>query len=106
MNDEHPTLGEIGRAVTRLETDLVGVRDAIRALEDKVPSKELVAATERAWTSHMAAIEARFNDKIVTLEEKFEDLDAWKTWALRIVMGAVLAALLALVLTTGGSAGS
>jgi C4-type Zn-finger protein len=39
-------------------------------------------------------------DAAAGLEERVKRLEEWQTWALRIVVGAVLAGILALVVTT------
>lgn len=96
------TLGEISRAVTRLEAEVGNVRGDIKALEDKVPSKELVEATERAWNQTVNAMEERWQDRYNMLDSKVTDLEQWKTWLFRIVLGAVAVAVLSLVVISGG----
>lgn len=104
MGDELlPTLGEVARSMSRLENEIGNVRKDIRSLEEKVPTRELIAATERAWSSNLHALEERMLDKTAALEEKIEDLENWKTWTLRIVMGAVIMALMGLILTAGSA---
>ena len=104
MSDEQPTLGEIGRSVDRLEKEIGGVRGDIRQLEEKVPTKELVAAMERAFQASLASTELRWDAEISLVKTKVDDLEAWKTWTLRLILGAVLLAVLGLVVVTGNSA--
>lgn len=102
--EAQPTLGEIGRSVDRLEKEIGGVRGDIRQLEEKVPTKELVAAMERAFHASLAATELRWDAEISLVKTKVDDLESWKTWTLRLIMGAVLLAILGLVVVTGNSA--
>lgn len=99
--DEQPTLGEIGRSVDRLEKEIGGVRGDIRQLEEKVPTKELVMAMERAFQNSLSSTEEKWSMEINLVKSKVEDLESWKTWTLRLVVGAVLMGILGLVIISG-----
>ena len=101
-DDLLPTLGEVARSMGRLEKEISNVRQDIRSLEEKVPTKELIVTTERAWEANLRALEDRFVERTAVLEDKISDLEDWKTWTLRIVMGAVIMALMGLILTSSG----
>jgi hypothetical protein len=101
VNEEHPTLGEIGRSVDRLEKEIGGVRGDIRQLEEKVPTKELVQAMERAFQASLTSTELRWSAEIDGVKAQLNDLESWKTWTLRLVMGLVIAAVIGLVLVSG-----
>lgn len=79
-NGEEPTLGEIGRALTRVEAGMESMRGDLTHLTDKFVSKE-------------SFVEWKAN-----LDAQIKELQDWKTWALRIVIGAVMLAMLGLVL--------
>lgn len=104
MSDEQPTLGEIGRSVDRLEKEIGGVRGDIKQLEDKVPTKELVQAMERAFQSSLVSTELRWGAEINTVKNRVDDLESWKTWTLRLILGMVIVAVLGLVVISGNSA--
>lgn len=104
MSEEQPTLGEIGRSVDRLEKEIGGVRGDIRQLEEKVPTKELVQAMERAFQASLASTELRWGAEINTVKAKIDELESWKTWTLRLVLGVVIVAVLGLVVVSGNSA--
>lgn len=96
-----PTLGEIGRSVDRLEKEIGGVRGDIKQLEEKVPTKELVQAMERAFQASLEKTEEKYDTKIDAIALQVNDLEAWKTWTLRLVLGLVIAAVMGLVIVTG-----
>ena len=104
MTEEQPTLGEIGRSVDRLEKEIGGVRGDIRQLEEKVPTKELVQAMERAFQSSLVSTELRWGAEINTVRSRVDDLESWKTWTLRLILGVVIVAVLGLVVIGGNSA--
>lgn len=104
MTEEQPTLGEIGRSVDRLEKEIGGVRGDIRQLEEKVPTKELVQAMERAFQASLNSTELRWGAEINTVKAQISELESWKTWTLRLVLGVVIVAVLGLVVITGNSA--
>lgn len=104
MSEEQPTLGEIGRSVDRLEKEIGGVRGDIRQLEEKVPTKELVQAMERAFQASLHSSELRWGAEINAVKTKIEELESWKTWTLRLVLGVVIVAVLGLVVISGNSA--
>lgn len=104
MSETQPTVGEIGRSVDRLEKEIGGVRSDIKELADKVPTKEFIGAIERAFQANLDATEEKFDAKIAAVESKVADLEDWKKWTLRLVLALVIAAVMGLVLVSGGSA--
>ena len=80
-----PTRGEIGRAILRIESDLAGLRAEMSHLTDKFVTKEV------------------FVEYKTVTEGSIKELQDWKTWALRIVIGAVMLAMLGLVLANAGA---
>lgn len=78
MTDE-PTLGEVGRAVSRVEAEL-------GHLPERYVSREAFLEWKR------------------TTDAQIKELQDWKTWALRIVIGAVMLAMLGLVLANAAGA--
>ena len=104
MSETEPTVGEIGRSVDRLEKEIGGVRSDIKSLAEKVPTKEFIDALERSFQTNLLATEGKFNAKLEAVETKVNDLEAWKTWTLRLVLGLVVAAVMGLILVTGNSA--
>lgn len=101
MTDDQPSLGEIGRSVDRLEKEIGGVRGDIKQLEEKVPTREFIEAMERAFLASLSATETKWSTKIEHIEDKIADLESWKTWTLRLVVGAILMAILGLVVISG-----
>lgn len=64
--------------LTRLQTDVTDMRSDLRSL----PTAQ----------------------ELATLRARVDALEAWQTWALRIIVAAVITAVLALVVTAGGNA--
>lgn len=116
MDDATPGLGEMSRILARLERELSAVRSDIKSLPDRSMVDDLraftnttVAASEVKLVGRMDAtkheIHAEFSQlkaEISSLRQTVNELDSWRTMILRLIVGAVIAALLGLVIVNGG----
>lgn len=85
------TLGEVARKVD----DLAGKLEAIATNVADRPSWQDVRRIERGWEERLtAAVKQR---EIVTRsqEHRINTLEAWQTWAGRLVMGGIVSAIIA-----------
>lgn len=85
------TLGEVARKVD----DLAGKLEAIATNVADRPSWQDVRRIERSWEERLtAAVKQR---EIVTRsqEHRINTLEAWQTWAGRLVMGGIVSAIIA-----------
>lgn len=89
------TLGELARRMDLLHGDVKELRGAIVEHDD-------LRAAAGAWHTALQAHENLADRRMTAVETRMDRLDAWHAWALRIVLGAVLVALLALVLSDPG----
>lgn len=78
MSEDVVTLGELGRRIDGMGKSLDKLADAVHQM-DKKQSADFI--------------------RLGHLEARVASLEDWKTWAMRIVIGAVIAGVLALVLT-------
>lgn len=85
-NNEPVTLGEVAR---KLDTVVAAVDNVARRVEDR-PSWEDIKRIEDSWRTFVALEQQRVTD-----------LENWVTWAGRIVLGAILLAVLGVVLVGG-----
>lgn len=84
------TLGEVARKVD----DLAGKMDALATNVADRPSWQDVRRIERGWEDRLiAAVKQR---EIVTRSQdhRITDLQAWQTWAGRLVGGGVISAII------------
>lgn len=96
MSEEYST-AELGRAYSRLSADLAEERrDRQRADEESQTSLLRLLAEERRTTETMLTRAETDLDRRLTV------LEGWQTWAIRIVVGLVLAAVVGTVLVTAG----
>ena len=82
-NSEPITLGEVARKVD-------SVASSVDTLSDRL--------SERPSWQDIKRVEDSWRDKVAGAEQRVTDLEAWQTWAGRLVLGAILTAVLALVL--------
>lgn len=79
------TLGELGRRMDLMHADVQAMRSSI------VEHTDLDTAT-RGWERALAAHEATSALRDGNLDHRLTTVEAWQTWALRLVVGAVLMA--------------
>ena len=86
------------------------IEQALASLDLKVESKltgrESLAALEAAWVLRVSAVEIQLRGEIRALESKVGDLESWQTWAIRIVLAAVILAVLGFVFSGQGGPAS
>ena len=82
--DGNYTQGEIGRMLSRIES-----------------SVERDAAKIDALTVQVATLVQKTEGSVEQLSRRVSDLEAWQTWAARLVLAAVITAVLAVVLVVG-----
>lgn len=85
------TLGEVARRVEALHSDVKEMRDRIVTHDDL----RLVAT---AWEQLLTAHESNETLRITALDARVTVLEAFQTWAVRIVVGAVLVSAVGLLL--------
>jgi len=99
MPDE-PTLGEVVRTLARIERDLGTRLDGITARLDRVITVELYEAHQKATEQRFGAVEA----EVAELKEQRQRDDERRAADRRMVVGAVIAAVLSLIVTIVGAA--
>lgn len=75
-----------------MREELSGIRSEISKLREALPDNYLPRREFAVERAHV--------------HERLEDLEAWQTWAMRLVMGAIIGAVLATALTVSTSAGA
>jgi len=89
------TLGELSRNIDSLRGD---IHELTGKVETQTISKDTLSMIVSQWATSLAASEAQQASSTRQLERRIEDLEGWRTWALRIVIGVVIVALLALLI--------
>lgn len=82
VESEAVTTGELGRRLEKFETTITGTLGTVLEKLDNRPD----------WAD-VRRIESR-------LEERIKRLEDWQTWAARLILGAVILAVLGAVLVT------
>ena len=79
MAEDDVTLGEVGRRLTNVEAAL---------------------QTQTTLLGKLVASAAADDVRFIHIDDRISRLERWQTWALRLVVAAVAAAVLALVVPT------
>lgn len=79
------TLGELTRHIDLLRDDVKDMRAGL------VDQRDLTTAT-RGWERALEAHERAADMRMTHTESRVGAVEAWQTWALRLVVGAVLMA--------------
>lgn len=90
MSDSDVTLGELARRMDSMHSD-------VRELRSAVVSHDDLKSAVGSWQLLLQAQEARQAVVITQIENRLVALESWNTWAMRIVLGAVLVAIIGLV---------
>jgi hypothetical protein len=85
------TLGEVHRSLELMRQDISGLRDSVVKRDD-------LTSAASAWTMLLQSHEQIAEQRHKELNNRITALESWQTWAMRIVLGAVMAGVLALVL--------
>lgn len=85
------TLGELARRMDSIHTDVKELRASIVDHND-------LSTVAASWQSALQAHEARANLIFTQHEAALKELQAWQTWAMRLILGAVLLAIIGGVL--------
>lgn len=93
MTDQ-PSPGEISRRLDDLRGDVHRVSDRL----DRLPDRDDLTALATAWQGALAASEALADTRHTHLEQRVTDLEQFQSWAVRIVLGLVIVAVVGLVL--------
>ena len=93
-----PTPGELGRRLDDLRGDLRHIADRL----DQLPSSQDLTAVSHAWTTALTAAESRLDSRVGELGRRVDGLEAWQTWALRLVVGIIVTGALAAGIAYGG----
>ena len=89
--DNDVTLGELARRMDLLHADVKELRTSIVEHDD-------LSAVANSWQLLLQSHESRAELVRIGLETRITHLEAWNTWAVRIVLGLVLSAVVAVVL--------
>lgn len=94
MPDEHPvTLGEVSRHLDSISNDLRSMRTKM----DDLTSWPDVKRVEDG-------LKARHDADVLALSRRLAVVEGWQTWAGRIIIGAVILAVLGVVIATKSGA--
>jgi len=88
------TLGELARRLDSMHTDVKEMRSSIVDHND-------LTSVANSWTMLLAAHESKVDLQMQQVQTRIEQLEAWSTWAVRIVLGLVMSAVVGLVLLPG-----
>ena len=77
---DQPSVGEIARRLDRMATRL-----------EQLPDAADLQAVANAWLAQLQATDARVEE----LQRRVSHLEDWQTWALRIIVGALITAAIA-----------
>lgn len=91
MPDNDVTLGELARRMDLLHSDVKELRASIVEHDD-------LSAVANSWQLLLQSHESRAELVRVSIEQRLASLEAWNTWAMRIVLGLVLAAVVGVAL--------
>lgn len=101
MAPDDVSLGEVARRLNALHQD-------VRELRNSIVERDDLSATATAWEASLRAHEQKMDLRFTQsdlehrqLRRDIDTLQAWQTWAARIVLGAVLLAVLGVSLTLG-----
>jgi len=73
MGEQDITLGEVGRRLDVMTATLGGVQETLGGL---------------------VALDAGDRERLKALERRVDGLEGWKTWAVRVVLGLVISAVI------------
>lgn len=93
MTGSDVTLGELARRLDVLHSDLKDLRSAVVERDD-------LANASNGWLASLTGHEKSCALQLGAMDARVASLEAWQTWGLRILAGAVLSAVIALVLVT------
>jgi hypothetical protein len=88
---EGVTLGELARRMDMLHTDLKELRSAVAERDD-------LATVTAGWQAALSGHEKQADLKWDAYDARVTALESWQTWAMRLVIGAVLSGVVALLL--------
>ena len=88
------TLGELARRLDSMHTDVKEMRSSIVDHND-------LTSVANSWTMLLAAHESKVDLQMQQVQAKVNALEAWNTWAMRIVLGLVLTSVVGLVMLPG-----
>lgn len=97
MSDDPVTLGELRRTVDQVRLELSHARTEVGALAG-MPGQ--LTSMSALWTEQLRAHKEQSAAALAHLSDEVETLKGWQTWALRIVVAAVVLAVVGLVLAS------
>lgn len=110
MPDSEPmTPGEVARTLTTIRETVTGIdakldkrptwADLDRVLKSHTEAHNTdVRALSETHAADVRALERRIDTAAEDLDERVIELQQWQTWAVRLVLGAVILAVLGLVI--------
>lgn len=93
-----PTPSELGRRLDEVRGDLRHISDRF----DRLPDQQDLANVASAWMTSLTALEQHTATRVDHLNRRVDALDAWQTWAVRILLGALLVAGVTALIAYGG----
>lgn len=114
---DQPTLGELKRAFDQLRDDVrddfAAIREEVKSLRNEVATRETLDAVERglekAWQLRLSALESQVKSWLDAVKEtsvqnqkRTDRIEKWAGIIVLLIVGPVVAALVGLVLVTGG----
>lgn len=70
----------------------------VRDLRDVVVKRDDLTAAASSWQMLLQSHEQFSAQRYAEVKARVDQLEAWQTWAMRLVIGAVLSAVVALVI--------
>lgn len=90
------TMGELARRMEVLHKDLREMRTSLISRDD-------LSNTHTQFMAMVAAHESNDLLRFAGMQKDIDSLQSWQTWAMRVVLGAVLLGLLGLLASQGGA---
>lgn len=95
---EPMTPGEVARTLHMIRETVTGIDTKL----DKRPTwndlDRVLASHKEAHDRDIAAVERRIDSAAEDLDERVTELEQWQTWAMRLILGTVVLAILGLVI--------
>lgn len=95
INGEGVSVGELRRRMDELRSDV----HALDTKVDQLPDKTDIAQLGAVWNATLQATTELFTERFLALAKRVEAIERWQNWAAKLVIGGVITAVLALVLS-------
>lgn len=93
------TTGELARRLDQVDSGLLRVQDKL----ERLATADNLTSLGVVWQHSLDETERRIQNHQDAQDAAIAELKSWQTWALRIVVGAVLTGVAGLVVVNGGA---